>query len=241
MPRHMLKYRYRTVPSRTGNVLYRYGTVYGIGTIPYRNVPAFMHAGLISTLQKVLRKAGFPTSTTLTENVGYAGGEDKTRPTDIMVLDYHAPGRHLLLDDVVTTVYMNIRQRETGEISGYAAKLVEDTNFTPTRPQNGSLPGSVVGCTLCSYLFALEDGGRLGAHAHAFLRSLAGRVFHHGRRSRSPACDPSGNILRSDGATHVSLWVQRWQRHISSWHHLSLSRQLLRLFSPQQAAKDFFS
>ncbi len=37
-------------------------------------------------------------------------------------------------------------------------------------------------------------------------------------------CDPSGALARSDGATHVSLWVQRWQRHISSWLHLSLSQ-----------------
>ncbi len=59
----------------------------------------------------------------------YAGGADKTRPGDIVVLDYRAPGRHLLLDGVVTTVYKNTRQRETGEIPGYAAKLVEDRKF----------------------------------------------------------------------------------------------------------------
>ena len=55
-------------------------------------------------------------------------------------------------------------------------------------------------------------------------------------------CDPSGAIVRGDGATQVSLWVQRWQRHISSWLHLSImSRQLLRLFSPQQAGVDLYS
>ena len=48
-------------------------------------------------------------------------------------------------------------------------------------------------------------------------------------------------VLRSDGATHVSLWIERWQRHIPSWLHLSLSRQLLRLFRPRQAAEDIFS
>ncbi len=49
-----------------------------------------------------------------------------TRPGDILLLDFHALGRHLLLDGVVTTMYRNTRQRETGEIPGYAAKLVDD-------------------------------------------------------------------------------------------------------------------
>ena len=47
----------------------------------------------------------------------------------VPVLDYHAPGRHLLLDGVVTTAYRNTRQGETREIAGYAAKLVEDRKF----------------------------------------------------------------------------------------------------------------
>jgi len=80
--------------------------------------------------------------------------------------------------------------------------------------------------------FAIEDGGRMGAHAHAFIGTLAERDVQPGRRSRALARDPGGSVLRSDGATQVSLWVQRWQLHISSWLHLSMSRQLLRLFRP---------
>jgi hypothetical protein len=57
--------------------------------------------------------------------------------------------------------------------------------------------------------FAVEDGGRLGAHAQAFFRALAERAVRQGRRSRPPMCDPSGAVVRSDGATQVSLWVQR--------------------------------
>ena len=53
--------------------------------------------------------------------------------------------------------------------------------------------------------FAIEDGGRLGAHAQAFLRTLAERVARQGRRSRAPSRDPSGSVLRSEGATQVSL------------------------------------
>ena len=54
---------------------------------------------------------------------------DKTRTGDIVVLDFYAPGRQLLLDGVVTTVYTNTRLRETTEVLGYAAKLVEDGKF----------------------------------------------------------------------------------------------------------------
>ena len=46
-----------------------------------------MHAGLISTLQKVLHEAEVPTSATVTEARGLRGREDKTRPRDIVVLD----------------------------------------------------------------------------------------------------------------------------------------------------------
>ena len=64
-----------------------------------------MHARLITCLQTVLEEARVPTSVTLTEARGLRGDEDKTRPGDIVVLDYHAPERHLLLDGVVTTAY----------------------------------------------------------------------------------------------------------------------------------------
>jgi hypothetical protein len=84
--------------------------------------------------------------------------------------------------------------------------------------------------------FAVEDGGRLEAHAQSFFRCLVVRVVRQGRRSRTPSRDSSGAILRIDGATQVILLVQRWQRHISTWLHLTLSRQLLGLFCPQQAA-----
>ena len=90
-------------------------------------------------------------------------------------------------------------------------------------------------------LFAVEDGGRLGAHAQAFLCTLAERAIRQGRRSHAQLRDPGRDVLRNDGATQVSLWVQRWQRHISSWMYLSLTRQLMRLFCPQQAADDFYT
>jgi len=94
------------------------------------------------------------------------------RPSDIVVLDYVAPGKHLLLDGVVTTTRKNTRVRETRSILGYADKLVEDVKFnadkTSERPVSTSHGGRH---TLVP--FAAEDGGRLsGAHAHSFLQSL---------------------------------------------------------------------
>ena len=44
---------------------------------PARGARAFMHAGLISTLQKVLKEAGVPTSSTPTEARGLRGRADK--------------------------------------------------------------------------------------------------------------------------------------------------------------------
>ena len=190
-----------------------------------------MHVGLISTLQKVLHEAGVTSSATLTEARGLRGRGDNSRPSDIVVLDYHVPGRHLLLDGVVTIAYKNTRQRETREIPGYAAKLVEERKFYADKISEWP-SAKIHGGRHTLVQFAVEDGGGLGVHAHALLRSLVERVVRQGRRSRAEARGPGGTVFRSDGATLVYVWIQRWQRHISSKLHLSLSRQLLMLFCP---------
>ncbi len=56
---------------------------------------------------------------------GLRGWGDRTRPEDIAVMDYHAPSKHLLLNGLVTIVYMNTKQ-ETKDIPGYADKLEEN-------------------------------------------------------------------------------------------------------------------
>jgi hypothetical protein len=161
------------------------------------------------------------------------------RPCDILVLDCYAPRHHLLLDGVVTTAYRNTRQRETRESPGFVAKFVEDRKLYADKTSERAV-AKIHGGKHTLVSFAIEDGGRLGTHAQAFLRRLVERVVRQGRRRRAPSRDLSGIVLNSDEATQISLWVQRLQSHISSWLYISLSRQLLRLFLPQQAAEDIF-
>ena len=83
--------------------------------------------------------------------------------------------------------------------------------------------------------FALEDGGRLGAHAQALLRSFAALAIEKGRRPPlayrdSPFCAP----------TLASLWVQRCQQRLSTWMHLALSKQVLRILCPDVAARESY-
>ncbi len=67
------------------------------------------------------------------------------------------------MDRMVTTVCWGY--------SGYAAKLVEDRTFHTDKTSERHVARIHEGLhTLVS--FAVEDGGRLGAHAHTFLRTL---------------------------------------------------------------------
>ena len=75
------------------------------------------------------------------------------------------------MDGVVTTAYKNTRQRETGKIPGYVAKLVEDMQFYAGKTSEWHV-GKIHGGEHTLIPFATEDGGRHRAHAHAFLRTL---------------------------------------------------------------------
>ncbi len=52
--------------------------------------------------------------------------DDRTRPGDLMVMDFAEGGRHLIIDGVVTTVYRNSILPKVATIPRYAAKQVED-------------------------------------------------------------------------------------------------------------------
>jgi len=103
------------------------------------------------------------------------------------VLDYHAPGRHLLLDGVVTTIYKNTRQRKTGKISGYAAKLVEDMKFYANRASYRPV-AKIHGGVHSLVPFAVEMLADLGhIRRLSFDRSLSGLIVKAGGAAPRPA------------------------------------------------------
>jgi hypothetical protein len=82
-------------------------------------------------------------------------------PCDIVVLDYYALGHHLLMDGVVTAAYMNTKQRETGEIPGFATKLVEDMKFYYADKTSERPVDMIHGGKHTLVPVAIEDGGRM--------------------------------------------------------------------------------
>jgi hypothetical protein len=51
---------------------------------------------------------------------------DNSRPIDVVALDFFADGRHLVIDAVMTTVYMNTVMEKVATVPGFAAKQAED-------------------------------------------------------------------------------------------------------------------
>ena len=65
-----------------------------------------MHSGLVMVLPNVLLEAGVPKSTILFEMRGLRS-TDRTRPGDVVALNFFGLDRHLVIDAVVSTVYRN--------------------------------------------------------------------------------------------------------------------------------------
>ncbi len=83
--------------------------------------------------------------------------EDRTRPSDIVVLNFAEGGRHLIIDGMVTTVYRNSVLHKVAVIPGFAAKHVEDKKFkadqdslNPVSITHGGRPKLIP--------FAMDDG-----------------------------------------------------------------------------------
>ena len=168
--------------------------------------------------------AGVPKSSIILEKKGLRSC-DHTRPGDIVALDFFGLGRHLVIDAVVSTVYRNTILSKTSTIPGYVAKLAEDKKFKADEKSPEPV-SSKHGGDHVFVPFAMEDGGTLGAHALALLKMLAEYAVAQGcyssPDSRSPLTPPM----------QVSLWMQRWQQRLSTWLHVSLSQQILRLYRP---------
>ena len=127
-------------------------------------------------------------------------------------MDYHAPGRHLLLDGVFTTAYMYTRQRETREIPGMQPSWWRTGNSTPTRSRSGLLPRSMGGGTPWTHLQLrmVADSAPMHRRSSARLRSAlsakgggaapmlvapAGKFFGVTGRHRYPCGYRGGNAI----------------------------------------------
>ena len=101
----------------------------------------------------------------------------------VVVLDFFAKGKHLVVDVVVTTVYRNTILQGAASIPGYVGKQAEDKNLyahkTSTQPI-AAIHGGPHGLVP----FAMEDGCRLGAHARHGPPSVA---HHRSSRQRQTA------------------------------------------------------
>ena len=94
-------------------------------------------------------------------------------------------------------------------IPGHVAKLAEDKKF-----KADELSSQPVSCKHGGdhvfVPFAMEDGGTLGAHAHALLKTLAEHAVSAGRHSSPDSRSPLSPPMQ------VSLWMQRWQNRLST-------------------------
>jgi hypothetical protein len=189
-----------------------------------------LHAGLVGVIKAILKEAGVPEASIVMEARGLRAA-DRTRPGDVVALDFFADGRHLVVDAVMTTVYRNTVLRKVATVPGYAAKQAEDRKFLADKASSQPI-AAIHGGPHVLVPFAVEDGGRLGAHAQALLRALATVALAKGRKP------PFARGM--DEMKHpmlVSLWVRRWQQRVSSWLHLSISRHAVRLLCPSLAAQ----
>ena len=144
-----------------------------------------------------------------------------------MVLDFAPEGKHLVINGVVTSVYRNSILSRIAAVPGFAAKQAEDMKFKvdadspkPVATANGGSHTFVP--------FGVEDGGRMGAHAHVALRMLDEYAVSKGRLSPYAKHMPPPPPPPAPPHVGVALWTRRWQQRLSTWLHLILSRQVLR-------------
>ena len=135
--------------------------------------------------------------------------------------DFFSPGRHLLCDGSVVSVFLDYMASKASEVPGTAASLKEEDKIS--KDANSAQPvGSRHRLVPC----VVEEGGRLGGHFQALLRELAERGVSRGilrvPASWGPAPPPVA----------VSHWVGTWRARISTWLHSALSRRLLRTSDP---------
>ena len=160
------------------------------------------HAGLVGVIRNILREAGVPEASVVLEARGLKA-TDRSRPGDVVALDFFAESRHLVFDAVMTTIYRNTVLHKVATVPRYAMKQAEDRKFQADRTSSQPISTLHVGPHIL-VPFAIKDGGRLGAHAQALPRALATASLAKGRTP------PLAKWV--EGLPHpmqVSLWVRR--------------------------------
>ena len=76
------------------------------------------------------------------------------------VLNFYGPGRHLVIDVVISTVYRNTILSVTSLIPGHVAKLAEDKKFKADEMSSQPVSCKHGGDHVFDP-FAMEDGGTL--------------------------------------------------------------------------------
>ena len=131
----------------------------------------------------------------------------------------------------MTTVYRNTVLEKVATVPGFAARQAEDRKFLADRTSTQPI-SAVHGGPHILVPFAIEDGGRLGSHAQALLRSLATTALNKGR---TPPF--ARRVEKLTHNMHISLWVRRWQQRLSAWVHLAISRHTVRPLCPRVASQ----
>ncbi len=75
------------------------------------------HAGLVGVIKTIMREVCVMDAALVMEARGLRAA-DRSRPGDVLALDFFADDRHLVIDAVVTTVYKNIVLEKVATIPG---------------------------------------------------------------------------------------------------------------------------
>ena len=161
--------------------------------------------------------------------------DDRSRPCDLVVLDFADGGRHLVFDALITTVYKNTILSKVVVIPGFAAKQVEHRKFKADA-DSLHLVSSLHGGRHRLISFAMKDGGRIGARGQASLRMLA--EFAAAKEKLPPMYARDAPLSPPEA---VAMWIRRWQQRLSVWLHLTLSRYVLRYLAPSVVARTTYS
>jgi hypothetical protein len=149
----------------------------------------------------------------------------------VVAIDFFAYGRHQVIDAVITTVYKNTVLQQVAEVPGYVARQVEDMKFYADMTSSQPI-ASVHGGQHVLIPFAMEDGGRQGAHAETLLRDLATFVLAKGRTNLA-----TRKMTDAPHSMLISLWIRLWQQRLPAWLHVALSRHVTRLLCHATVAR----